>query len=233
MISDDHASRLEACEKQIRLLRRALACTVGLLGLAGALVVSGFVSTLPPVRQDAQTIPDSLRVRELVIVDSTGTVRVRVGGNLPAINLKGQRVSRRGGAAAGVLLFDNVGRERGGYVTFDRSGYVGLTLDTHGEQVALFGADSTPGSGASARLWQGKNWTEMKVDEAGPHVTVGRAGAVAFIAPSMTEAEGATLCSELKTEVAQARPALSPDAVFGACKEHAPEVVCRKCLGRR
>jgi hypothetical protein len=137
----------------------------------------------------------------------------------------------RGDQAAGVLLYDKEGLERGGYVTFDRSGVVGLTLDNRGQQVALFGADSSPGSGATARLWLGRDWAEMKVDQAGPHFGAGRNGTVAFMQPAMTNADGKAMCRELKGEVAQLKPPPPTSAVLEACRSHAPDGVCRKCLG--
>lgn len=227
----DHSTldaRLAACERQIRHLRRALGLTTSLLGCAGLLAMTGFAgrgrgATQPPV-------VDSLQVRQLLVVDDAGTVRARVGGNLPDAVYQGRRV-RRGDQAAGVLLYDKEGLERGGYVTFDRSGVVALTLDNRGQQVAIFGADSTPGAGATARLWRGRDWVEMKVDQAGPHFTAGRDNAVAFMQPAMTDADGQAMCTELKGEVAQVKPAPPTSAVLEACKAHAPDGVCRKCLG--
>jgi hypothetical protein len=222
--------RLAACERQIRALRRALAFTAGLLACAGVLVLVGFAGRESIVPLASPTTTDSLRVRELIVVDDSGTVRARVGGNLPDAIIRGKRVSR-GDRAAGVLLYDNTGTERGGYVTFDRSSTVALTLDTRGRQVALFAADSTEDSGAAARLWRGQDWTEMRVDEGGPHITVGRNGSVVVMEPMMTAVDAAAMCTDLKREVAQVKPPPSATAVLEACKAHAPDGVCRKCLG--
>jgi hypothetical protein len=72
----------------------------------------------------------------------------------------------------------------------------------------------------------------LKVDEAGPHVSVGRNGSVAFIAPPMTTAEASALCTDLKQEIAQVKPKPPASAVLAACKAHAPDAVCRRCLGK-
>jgi hypothetical protein len=169
-------------------------------------------------------------VRELIVVDDSGTVRARMGGNLPDAIYHGRRM-RRGDQAAGVLLYDRDGLERGGYVTFDRSGVVALTLDNRGQQVAIFGADSTPGAGATARLWRDKDWIEMKVDQAGPHFSAGRKGAVTFMQPAMNDQDAAAMCTELKGEFALIRPTPPTSAVLEAYRSHAPDGVCRRCLG--
>jgi hypothetical protein len=228
MSRESSEARLAVCEQQIRTLRRALAFAGTLLTLVGVLALSAF-SGRPSTLRGA--IVESLQARELVVVDSAGTVRARIGGSLPDAVIDGRRVPR-GEHAAGVLLYDRTGTERSGYVTFDGSDVVGLTLDNHGQQAALFAAGPTQGSGATARLWRQNDWAEMKVDEAGPHISVGRKGSVAFIAPPITTAEATALCADLKQEIAQVKPAPPASAVLAACKAHAPDAVCRKCLGK-
>jgi len=226
---DDNAvaARLAVCEGQLRALRRALAIAGCLLVLCSVVALSGFARIS---RGPEASIVDSLRVRELTVIDNAGTVRTRIGGNLPDAVVDGHRVAR-GDNAAGVLLYDRAGRERGGYVTFDRSNVVGLTLDNTRNQAALFAAGPEPGSGATARLWRQHDWTEMKVDQAGPHVSVGRDGTVVFMMPEMTTADAAAMCTELKAEFAQLKPAPPSSGVLEACKAHAPDGICRKCLG--
>lgn len=224
--------RLAACERHIRHLRRALRVATGLLLCTGALAFTGFAVGRASTVAGNSAATDSMRVRELIVVDDSGTVRARIGGNLPDAIYHGRRVPR-GDQAAGVLLYDTDGLERGGYVTFDRTGVVALTLDNRGQQVAIFGADSTPGAGATARLWRGSDWAEMKVDQAGPHFAAGRNGAIAFMQPSMTGADAHAMCTELKAEVARVKPAPSNSVILAACRSHAPDGVCRKCLGVR
>lgn len=226
---DDNAvaGRLAACERQIRSLRRALAIAGCLLIPYSVITLSGFART---GRGTRAPVVDSLRVRELTVIDNAGTVRTRIGGNLPDAVVDGHRVAR-GDNAAGVLLYDRAGRERSGYVTFDQSSVVGLTLDNARNQVALFAAGPETGSGATARLWREHDWTEMKVDQAGPHFSVGRNGAVVFMTPEMTAGDAAAMCMELKAEFARVRPVPPPSAVLEACKAHAPDGICRQCLG--
>jgi len=92
----------------------------------------------------------------LSLVDQVTTITVRRydddrssgRGHLPDAIIDGRRVAR-GENAAGVLLYDQTGTERGGYVTFDGSNVVGLTLDNHGNQAAIFAAGPDPGDGAT------------------------------------------------------------------------------------
>jgi hypothetical protein len=70
----------------------------------------------------------------------------------------------------------------------------------------------------------------MKVDQAGPHFAAGRNGVVAFMQPAMTDVDAKAMCTELKGEVARAKPALPSSAALEACTAHAPDRVCRKCL---
>lgn len=222
------ASRLEDCERQIRTLRRAIAITTSLLAASSTLVLSAFGNTF---RRGTAVAADSVRVHELIVLDTAGTVRARIGGNLPDAVINGRRAAR-GDNAAGVLLYDRSGTERGGYVTFDKSDVVGLTLDNHGNQAALFAAGPKPNEGAVARLWRQRDWAELRADDTGPRVSIGRSGAVSFIAPPMSDADAERMCSDLKAEVAQVTPPPPATAVLEACRAHAPNEVCRKCLGR-
>src|SRR5262245_32016491 len=98
--------RLERCERWNRRLAAVLA-----FGLVGGIAVSAtsLRASAPP--------PSSMRLTELVIVDDNGVERARLGGNLPEAVIDGQTRSR-GDKAAGLLLYDAKGQERGGYVTF-------------------------------------------------------------------------------------------------------------------
>lgn len=226
---DDGAldARIVACERQIARLRRTLGLAGLALGLLGAVVLSGFTGPVAPT----MVAPlDSLRVGQLIVVDTSGTVRVRVGADLPDAVLRGRRLPR-GDVAAGVLLYDHTGMERGGYVTFNTSGSVALTLDSRERQVALFSAGPAPDDGAAIRVWRQQDWAELKVDGGGPHVSVGRDGALAFMQPEPTAGEAAAMCTELKAEVAQVTPPPSTAVVLAACKAHASDGVCRRCLG--
>jgi len=167
-------------------------------------------------------------VRELVVLDSLGTVRVRLGAHLPDAIIDGKPL-RRGEDASGILLYDDGGRERSGYVTFAPSRNVALTLDTRDRQVALLAAD--PLNGVAARLWGGTNWVDMRADTGGAHLSVGRSNELVFWQPPLTETEAAADCSDLKAELSHVNPQPPVDKILAACKMHLPDSVCRECLG--
>ena len=218
------SDRLATLEVANRRLRRGLTTlTAGFLLLVGAGVTG--LATRTDAYDTAST--DSLRLRELVIVDANGVERVRIGASLPDAVISGRRV-HRGDAAAGIILYDSTGQERSGYVTFDRSGTVLLTLDTHEGQVALFAADAD--GGAAARLWNGGDWVEMRSGEDGTRLSAGRNDTVVVQIPEMTAAESEALCTGLRQEVAGISPPPPDAAVLAACRRRASDAVCRACL---
>ena len=64
----------------------------------------------------ARKEPDTLRLRQLSIVDTNGVERVRIGAPLPEPPMLGKRF-HRDGPISGILLFDAEGNERTGYAT--------------------------------------------------------------------------------------------------------------------
>ncbi|WP_457653812.1 hypothetical protein [Rhodocaloribacter sp.] len=115
---------------------------------------------------------------QIEVVDR-GVVRVRIGGQLPDAVIRGRRVPR-GGVAAGVLLYDDTGQERSGYVTFD-SGNVILTLDGRRSQSAFFVADTT--GETALRIWYGKDVIDLRADRDGARITAAEDGHVVFQQP--------------------------------------------------
>lgn len=229
MQSADSNHRLTECESEIARLRRTIrvATTFGVAAMVAML--AGFA--VPPLAKIALS-SDTLRVREIAVVDERGVVRARLGGNLPdALNRSGRPIPR-GDRVAGLLIYDDHGAERGGYVTFEKSGIAALTLDSRGPQVAIFAADSSPGNGAGLRVWTGKSWAEIKADAGGPHISAGRDGRVAFLEPPTTKDEQGAFCRELKAEVAQIPKQPSSEEVLAACRAHRTEKECNRCLGK-
>ena len=115
-------------------------------------------------------------------------------------------------------------------MTFNNSGVAALTLDSRGPQVAIFAADSTPGSGAALRIWSSKAWAEVKVDGGGPHLAAARDDKIEFFEPPATPPEQGAFCAELKGEVAKAPQRPTDDAVLAACRAHRNEKECFLCL---
>ena len=188
------------------------------LGLLIVFFASGYLE------QDEQRI-ERLRVRELAVVDAKGVVRARLGGSLPDAVIAGRRMPR-GEQAAGLLLYDDTGQERGGYVTWEPSGNVGLTLDTRREQVALFAAD--PEAGCALRLWNGDDSIELRAgDDAGPRWTVAVDGEVLLQEPSVQ------VSGEACDAYHRALETMTLDEVLRICRQRFSAEACRACLEGR
>lgn len=106
-----------------------------------------------------------LKVRGVVVVDSVGIERVIIGTQLPTAQTSfGNRVYPRekGAGVNGIMLYDNEGQERGGYVTDDDYGNVFLTLDSKTGQNFL--AIAEPTGSAALQLWDRKNKNKISIE---------------------------------------------------------------------
>ena len=164
---------------------------------------------------------ESLTVSELVVVDDRGVARVRIGGNLPDAVIDGKRVDR-GAEAAGVMLYDTTGQERGGYVTWDDDN-VGLTLDTQKGQVALLAAG--PDEGAVIRIWHGNDAIGMRSDSAGSRLIAVKDGGIVFQNPTV-EKVIPEACTAYREHAAKG----ARQEALDACRTRFPEAACRECL---
>lgn len=104
---------------------------------------------------------DILKVRGIVVADTSGVERVIIGAPLPDPSFTGYRNYRGSDEGiSGVMLYDSEGQERGGYVTDNGYGNIYLTLDSKTQQNALFIAD--PLGGAAMQVW-GKNGNKASI----------------------------------------------------------------------
>jgi len=216
---------MQTLETRIALLER----NNRLLGRGAAVLVSGLIAlalwNTAPARSETRDMgTDVLRVRTLEIVDAQGTVRVRVGSDLPDAVIDGKTIGRGNESVAGVMLYDGIGQERGGYVTFEPSGNIGLTLDTRKGQVALFAAG--PDEGATLRLWNGEDAIEMRADTDGARLTSVAGGAVSLQLPAI-EKIGEQACNAYREARAGGYPA---QYIAKACSARFPAELCRQCL---
>lgn len=102
-----------------------------------------------------------LKVRGLVVTDSTGVERVIIGTHLPPPQSFGYRFYRGDNSGvSGVMLYDHEGQERGGYVTDDFYGNVFLTLDSKISQRVLFMTE--PQGATTLKMW-GKNGNQLNL----------------------------------------------------------------------
>ncbi|MDR7194816.1 hypothetical protein [Luteimonas terrae] len=211
--------RLETLERQHRR-------TVIALGTLCVLVIaSGLFLLLRPAA--AMTVPDTLRVSELVVVDREGTERVRLSGDMPDAVIEGRRIDR-GSKAAGVMLYDRTGQERGGYVTWDKGDNVGLTLDGRKGQNALFVAG--PDGSTSLQIWHGQQALDLRADANGARLSQSNNGQMQLQLPQIATLSSATcglFRNGLRPEVPQGLPMAQ---VRDICSSRFSTAACDACL---
>ncbi len=176
----DLKSRVARLERNYRvaLLIATLSTAVAALAVAGT--VSGGANAAAAAASRPKVI-DSLRVREINVVDGNGITRVKIAAPLPHATINGQQLKSRGGrpedTISGILLFDAEGVERSGYATVDH-GYsnVLLTLDDKEKQHALFIAEPT--GATTLRLFNGetKDRVDVAITKDGPSISMTRGG---------------------------------------------------------
>lgn len=215
-------SVMQRLEERALRLERKFRVHIGINLLIAMLAVCAW--TWQP-RTQGTSIPSSLKVSELIVVDPKGVERVRIGGDVPDAIING-RHAPRGDKAAGVLLYDSTGQERGGYLTFDSSGNVALTLDSRKGQVAMFVAGSDPGS--ALQLWHGRDLIELRSDGDGSRFSAVQGGQVVVQQPSLDKITAST-CDIYRG----ARSRVSEDQVMQDCRRRFLEVACRTCLTQK
>jgi hypothetical protein len=123
--------------------------------------------------------PQSLRVRQLAVVDEHGIERVLLAAPLPDPIVLGKRVSR-GGAVSGIIILDSFGNERGGYATDDKGDNAMLTLDGRASQNVLLLVE--PDGSTTFKLWNKKASAFMGVGD-NPFLNLKQGGKPLFIEP--------------------------------------------------
>ncbi|MDX1673967.1 MAG: hypothetical protein R3314_04100 [Longimicrobiales bacterium] len=215
-MSPDLQPRLDDLERRHRRLVRGV-WAGGIL--VAAVAAAGFT---------ADQEPGVIRATEVVIEDPNGVVRARLGGDLPDAEYDGRTVDR-GSAAAGLMLYDTAGDERGGYVTMDGSNNILLTLDAgagggHG-QTAYFVANE---SGATAlRIWSGGDHVELRVgSDGGAWFNAVEDGVLVSQTPTIENPAETAMCTELRGLIDRA----PMDRLMDACRQRMTEDGCRACL---
>ncbi len=153
--------RLEVRNRRLTWAVAALAVVLG-FGMAAL--------ALPGVRPGKSgPVNGILTVRGLVVVDANGVERVRIAAPLPDPLVLGKRFPR-GGAISGILLSDEEGNERSGYVTSDGYPNVFFTLDSLARQHVLFMAE--PQGDPTLNLWDGASAFRLTVGAEGPQLRI-------------------------------------------------------------
>ncbi len=164
---------------------------------------------------------DQLKAKALIIVDEKGIERVRIAGTMPNAVINGKEV-KRGDSAAGVMLYDQDGQERGGYLTFG-NGHVALTLDSKKQQTALFVAG--PDGGTALQMWADKTSIELRSDSDGSRFTATKDGKVMLQQPNNIRI-GTNMCQAYRAS-AKKYPVAD---VLGSCHKRFNESACHECF---
>lgn len=177
---DELSKRIIRLERTNRCL---LAIAIGSFGLWFLSEMLG-AGSARAVTNKKPAVIDHLIVRKLTVIDPNGIERVVLGAPLPEPRLSG-RLSKRGELVSGILLFDALGNERGGYVTGEKSGSTSLTLDEVGRAAVVLWAGERGESGLSMNNNVGHS-LKMGVNWAGSHVVVSEAGKMIDSLPKPT-----------------------------------------------
>lgn len=112
------SQRINSLERKLQRKNRVTAFTVL---AACATVATSLYATSPEATRSTSQIVDEVRTRKLVVVDDQDRVRVTIDQDSPDID----RYER----SAGLTIFDDQGRERGGIATIDDGSAV-IALDS-------------------------------------------------------------------------------------------------------
>lgn len=163
---------MDAGERLTRLEGQVLILKVLVVVLATAFVVLGL--------QAQAASPEVLRVRQITVVDGSGVERVWIGAPVPDPIVQGKRLKRKE-SAAGIVLLDAEGDERGGFLTSDGAREIWLGLDSKKGQEATFLANAEGGTHLS--LWdEGRNQAKISL-VGGPKLLLRRKGETIFEQP--------------------------------------------------
>lgn len=211
--------RVRLCEEENTRLRKRLTvqnrvwlAALLLVGAGGA-IASGSLK---------QAIFDSVRAKEVVVVDANGTVRARLGGDLPDAVMGNGHVSKRGSKAGGLMIYDEQGIERGGYITQDTGSNAMLTLDSKYHQSALFVAGPEEVQASALQLWTKGSSIELRSDDSGSRLSIADQHGVKFQQPEV--ALSPERCADFR-ETEQQYPGKR------YCQARYTESACNVCLG--
>jgi hypothetical protein len=135
-------------------------------------------------RRESLSPDDSgvLHVRGLAVVDSAGKTRVRLQASLPEPVIMGKQ-EKRDDSVSGVMIYDSLGNERGGYVTDNSVGNAFLTLDSNiGQEVTLV---AYPDGGAEFGINDDqKDEVVLRALKSGPKFRLVQGGGTVFEQPA-------------------------------------------------
>lgn len=213
--------RIQACEESNARLRKQLARQRSMWLFTTFLVAGGGAIAGGSLKQASF---DSISAREIAVVDGKGVIRARLSGDLPDGVMANGHVAKRGSKAAGVMLYDEQGIERGGYVTQDEGSNVMLTLDSKYRQSTLFVAGPEDSQASALRLWSAAGSVELRSDTNGARLSFADKNGVHLQQPAV--AMTPDTCTDYK-KLEQQYPGK------GICRSRFTEAACKVCMDGR
>lgn len=212
------ANRVAACEQENQRLRTSLR-RQGRLWMAALLVAAiGSASAGIAVKN---AVFGTIQARDITIVDKDGVVRARMSGDMPDATMFGGRVSKRGAQAAGFMIYDKDGIERGGYVTFDHDNAM-LSLDSKYHMVASMIAGPGEDGTAVLNLASKQHGMELRSDSDGSRLSVSKGRVVQQQMPAI-DVLSAETCSHWR-ELDKKYPNEN------VCRSRYTEAACQRCM---
>jgi hypothetical protein len=124
--------RLDLLERRLKTFERWISFIL-ICGIA----TIGFLSVrLLQTPRGPQDVPDTLRVRQLIVLDSEGKERIVIASPLPDPVMNGKRLRRRTVVSAGVQFKDPDGTERGGIASEEDGSFMFGIDDERGKERA-------------------------------------------------------------------------------------------------
>lgn len=212
--------RIHICEQENARLRKQLGRQNGWWLAALLLAAGGGAIASSTMKQVAF---ESIRAKEVIVVDANGTVRGRLGGDLPDAVMANGHIAKRGSKAAGLMIYDEQGIERGGYVTQDTGSNAMLTLDSKYRQAALFVAGPDEDQASALRLWTKNGSIELRSDDNGSRLSVADKHGVQYQQPVLSLLPDT--CVDYK-KLEQQYPGKQ------ICQARFTESACKACFGQ-
>lgn len=217
-MNDELIARVAACERdnarlRVQLKRQNRAWIAAVLAVAIGSATAGVATKT--------AMFDSIQAKDITIVDQNGVVRARMSGDMPDAVMFGGRVAKRGAQAAGFMIYDKDGIERGGYVTFDHDNAM-LSLDSKYSMVASLIAGPDKDSTSVLDLYGSRHALSLRSDVNGSRISISADHVVQQQIPAIERID-AESCTEYRTWAKQ-----EPDKNW--CRTRYTEAACSACL---
>jgi len=215
---DELMNRVEGCEQENRRLRKVIK-RQNFIWLATLL--AAVISTATASIVTKNDVFGTIQARDITIVDQNGIVRARMSGDMPDAVMYGGHVAKRGAQAAGFMIYDKDGIERGGYVTFDHDNAM-LSLDSKHHMIAsLIAGPSESGTGV-LNLSSQQNAMELRADDDGARMSISKSRIVQQQIPAIEPLMPETCNHWAKLEREYPNE--------NVCRSRFSETACRRCL---